>query len=247
MIGIVKQNLSRIFNRLSIIRGDIHRNDRHGGLFRAWGHVFTNQLVGDYVEFGVYQGGSVVSSLNLHRDFSKWLKGQSSSAEQWRKEYAKLSPLNDTPVFHCLDTFEGMPDNDEGSISFRKGNFASDFEKTKNFIGKNNLNDVRIEYYKGLFSDTTEQFRKNLNGRCIAIANIDCDLEQSTRDALCAIRENITVGTVLLFDDYNCFNANNQKGQRKAFADFQKDTEFEFEKFFTYHFAGQAFLIVDRK
>ena len=108
-------------------------------------------------------------------------------------------------------------------------------------------NGIEIKYYKGLFSDTALEFQKSMSGRNIVIANIDCDLEESTKDALNSIRNNINIGTILLFDDYNSFNADMNRGQRKAFAEFQNGSEFIFEKFFTYHFCGQAFLIVGVK
>ena len=36
------------------VTADMNRNDRVGALHRAWGHVFTSQLLGAY-EFGVYK------------------------------------------------------------------------------------------------------------------------------------------------------------------------------------------------
>ena len=70
--------INYIVQRLSIIRGEVHRNDRYGALVRAWGHVYTNHLFGDYVEFGVYRGDSIVSSLKIRNDFNLWLKSEYS-------------------------------------------------------------------------------------------------------------------------------------------------------------------------
>ncbi len=244
MFKIFKIVISNILQRLSIVRSDINRNDKQGALARAWGHVYNNSIVGDYVEFGVYKGESVISSLKIRRDFNLWLKSQYQSDEKWRRDFARNSPLNDPQIFHCLDTFEGMPFNDEGSISFMQGNFFTELSKVKAKIEKQNSEKINVKYYKGLFSETRIEFLKSIKNRNIAIVNIDCDLEESTRDALCSINQNISIGTILLFDDYNCFNADNSKGQRKAFSDFQDKSEFIFEKFFSYHFAGQSFLVV---
>ena len=89
--------------------------------------------------------------------------------------------------------------------------------------------------------------KKSLKGKKIAILNIDCDLKSSTIDALEIIKNFLQIGTIILFDDYNQFNANNEKGQRKAFNDFEKNNQFQFEKLYTYGFAGQSFLIVGYK
>jgi len=77
-----------------------------------------------------------------------------------------------------------------------------------------------------------------------AIINIDCDIYESTCDVLNISAPWIQVGSVLLFDDYNCYCADNHKGERKAFLEFQENTKFKFEKWFTYQYAGQAFLCV---
>ena len=243
MKHLIKIVISFFLEKLTIVRGEVNRNDRHGALVKAWGHVYNNHLFGDYVEFGVYKGDSVVSSLKIRRNFNRWFLSQHTSNESWRQEVARQSPLNQPQIFHCLDTFEGMPVNNEGAISFSTGSFLSDLSLVKLKIKKHNRDGIDVRYYKGLFSETRSDFLKSIGGRKIAVANIDCDLEESTRDALISIRDNIGIGTIVLFDDYNCFNADNNKGQRKAFADFAKESRFVFEKFFSYHYGGQAFLI----
>ena len=58
------------------------------------------------------------------------------------------------------------------------------------------------------------------------------------------IQNNFQIGTVLLFDDWNTFNADEKKGQRRAFSEFQKSSNKKFEKWFTYKYVGQAFLCI---
>ena len=53
----------------TVIRGDVNKNDRQGGIFKSWGYVFTNHLKGEYVEFGVYRGEGTVSSLKSYQNF----------------------------------------------------------------------------------------------------------------------------------------------------------------------------------
>ncbi|MDG2348175.1 MAG: TylF/MycF/NovP-related O-methyltransferase, partial [Gammaproteobacteria bacterium] len=222
-----------------------NRNDRYGALIRAWGYVFSNHLSGDYVEFGVYQGLSVKLSMDAYKNFSSWLKSQHSSSDKWRNDVAKSSPLNKLPTFHCLDTFSGMPENDEQNYSFKKGSYHGELEQVKKFLNKYNSLGINIEYYKGLFCDTGQTLQNNLGDKKIAIAHLDCDLLSSTKDSLDIIHNNLQIGSILLFDDYNCFNAHKQKGQRKAFDDFQKTSSFVFEPLFSYFFTGMAFVAVD--
>ena len=102
----------------------------------------------------------------------------------WRREVANQSPLKLNPIFHCLDTFEGMPDNQEGKVNFQKNTFQCELEDVRKRINDDNPRDVEIKYYKGLFKDKGEELKYNLRGRNISIANIDCDLMDSTVDAL---------------------------------------------------------------
>ena len=95
----------------------------------------------------------------------------------------------------------------------------------------------------GFFKDAALELSSNMKTKA-AIINIDCDICESACDALDVSTLWIQVGTVLLFDDYNCFCADNRKGKRKAFLRFQKNAKLKFEKWFSYHFSGQAYLCV---
>ena len=95
----------------------------------------------------------------------------------------------------------------------------------------------------GFFKDAALELSSNMKTKA-AIINIDCDLYESTCDALNISAPWIQVGSVLLFDDYNCFCADNHKGERKAFREFQMNTKLQFEKWFTYQYSGQAYLCV---
>jgi len=243
---IVKRLVNIIIERLVLIRGNINRNDNFSGLFRAWGFIYSNHIEGDYVEFGVYRGDSVINSLKCHQEFDYWLKNQKISKEEWRREVANQSPLSKFPKFHCLDTFEGMPDNDEGAIQFAKNTFNSSLDMVIKRVSKENKLSIEVNFYKGLFDKNIDKFNKQLENRKIAIANIDCDLKESTTDALNMIQDKIDIGTVLLFDDYYSFSGDNNKGQKLAFREFCDKSQFIFEKFYTYQYMGQSFLIVGK-
>jgi len=240
----IKKLLNKIISRYKFVRGDINLNNRTGMLHRSWGHIFSNHIMGDYVEFGVYKGASLAESVYQYRQFYNWLILQKKSDEQWRQEVSKKSELNEKVFFHGLDTFDGMPENNEQNFIFKKDTFKSNYNEVKKRF-KNF--DEKILLYKGLFSDNKEAFVRNMDNRKISIANIDCDLYQSTMDAFNMIENFLQIGSIVLLDDYNSFNADNNKGQRKALIEYKSQTSFIFEPFFSYMFTGQAFLIVQKK
>ncbi len=108
------------------------------------------------------------------------------------------------------------------------------------------LSPERIFVYRGFFADT---LRNPLPLRA-ALVHIDCDLYQSTRDVLTRLFETDVLqdGCVLLFDDYNCFRASPDYGERRAFREFLDGQErFEATPFFTYGFNGAAFFLHERQ
>tara|TARA_B100000963_G_C22615603_1_gene667170 strand:+ start:455 stop:1213 length:759 start_codon:yes stop_codon:yes gene_type:complete len=251
MKKIIKKIFGKYIKNLKIIRGDLNLNTRRGALHKAWGYIFSNHIIGDYVEFGVYQGSSMIDAIETYNEFKDWLINETSSDEMWRRNVAVESDLlKNNSIFHGLDTFEGMPQNDEKHLAFKKGNFLSNFDEVKSkmdsCIKRLNKNYSYI-FYKGLFSSNKLELKNKLGNRKISILNLDCDLYSSTIDALDIVKEHIDLGTVIFLDDYNSFSANNSKGQRKAFKEFSNETEFKIEPFFTYHYLGQSFLVTGRK
>ena len=240
----IKNVIKKILNKLKIVTDPVNRNDRIGVFHKLWGHVFSNHLYGDYVEFGVYKGDSMHTSITQFKLFQKWLQNEKNSNEAWRKKIASQSPLNNEIVFHGLDTFSGMPDNSENNFSFSKGTFKSDFKTVEKKIKKISNNFI---LYKGLFSDNSESLKKNLGEKKIVIANLDCDIYQSTTDALNIIDEHLQIGSIIMFDDFNAFNSNDKKGQRKAFNEYKQISNWKFESHINYMYSGKCFLITDLK
>ncbi|MGZ5294966.1 MAG: hypothetical protein ACXWH5_13390, partial [Actinomycetota bacterium] len=54
----------------------------------------------------------------------------------------------------------------------------------------------------------------------------------------------IQEGSILLFDDWNCFDRSDQKGERRAFREFlAKNPQFAAEKWTSFGRRGQAFVL----
>ena len=75
---------------------DINRNDISGVLHKAWGHIFNNNLTGDYVEFGVYRGATLIQA---HRHLKKPATGGIGET---------TCRFNGTMA--GFDSFEGLPE-----------------------------------------------------------------------------------------------------------------------------------------
>lgn len=238
----LQNTLRRLFESAGINRGALHRNDRTGALHRAWGHVFTNQIDGDYVEFGVYQGDSFVESHKQYRTFKRWLVGQTTSPEVWRREVAARY-INSRPIFRGLDTFQGMPENAEENATFAHGTFMSSHADVRSKCLRAEMKDCDFVLYPGLFCDTGALLASDLKKICIL--NVDCDIYDSARDALRIAEPFLQIGSVVLLDDFNAFAADNRKGERRAFREFCDNSSKKFEPWYPYMFSGQSFLCVE--
>lgn len=240
----IAKRIKNFFERRGfVLGGELNRNDRIGALHRAWGHIFTNHISGDYVEFGVYHGDSFVESYKQYTIFNRWLQGQLVSAEAWRRSVA-LRYSTQKAHFHGLDTFSGMPENSEGNATFAGGTYLSSHAAVRAKCLEAGMPPKTFSLYEGLFSDTAIDLAARLSPK-IAIANIDCDIYGSAVDALAAIRDRLQLGCVLLFDDYNAYCADNKQGERRAFREFCDAVPFKFEPWFAYQYAGQAFMCVE--
>lgn len=226
-----------------VLGGDLNKNDRAGALHRAWGHVFTNHICGDYVEFGVYHGSSFIESYKQKKIFDAWLQGQLTNPEEWRRTVAKQY-ISQKAHFHGLDTFAGMPANAEGNATFAEGTYISNHAAVMATCLEAGMPANSFSLYEGLFSETATSLAERLSPK-VAIVNIDCDIYGSALDALAAIRDRLQLGCVLMFDDYNAYCADNRRGERRAFREFCETVQFKFEPWFSYQYAGQAFLCVE--
>lgn len=240
----ITKHIKSFFERRGfVLGGDLNKNDRAGALHRAWGHVFTNHICGDYVEFGVYQGSSFVESYKQYKTFDRWLQGQLVSPEKWRRTVAQAYSSHKVH-FHGLDTFAGMPKNAEGNATFAEGTYVSSHVAVRAKCIGAGMQPTNFSLYQGLFSETASSLAQRLSPK-IAIANIDCDIYGSAVDALEAIRGRLQLGCVLMFDDYNAYCADNKQGERRAFREFCNTIPYKFEPWFAYQYAGQSFLCVE--
>ena len=66
----------------------------------------------------------------------------------------------------------------------------------------------------------------------------------SACDALEIVKPKLQQGTILMMDDWNCFRADNNQGERRALREFlENNSNIETESYFPYSHAGQAFIV----
>lgn len=176
--------------------------------FRAmFGFVSNNNLKGDYLEFGVFSGNSLMTAIH----FSKFFK---------------IKDIN----FYGFDSFEGMPQPvgiDKGLMS--ASDYSCDLEEVNRILKNNKCDMNKIFLIKGWFNNVKipKEIKK------ASIINIDCDFYSSTKDVLKLIKPYLQEGTLIRFDDWGLYKGNPDKGQQGAFNNFKKNCKsFKFIEYF---------------
>ena len=165
--------------------------------------IFSNNIPGDFIETGVWRGGSCIFMSAILRAYG----------------------ITDRDVYVC-DSFEGLPPPKEHEYPVDRGDthhtapfLAVDLEQVQtNFEGYDLLTD-QVKFVKGWFSDTLP----GLEVEKLALLRLDGDMYESTIVALENLYPKLSVGGYVIVDDYGLPNC------RRAIADYREfhgiDTE----------------------
>lgn len=158
--------------------------------------VVEDDVPGDFIETGVWRGGSVI-----------FIKGM-----------LKALGIEDRTVW-VADSFEGLPppDTEKYPEDANDTHHTYDFLRvSKESVAANfnayGLLDDRVKFLKGWFKDTLHKAPIEQ----LAILRLDGDMYESTMDALNALYDKLSVGGFVIVDDY-CI-----KNCAAAISDFRK-------------------------
>jgi len=208
--------------------------DRRNALHKAFEFIYKSEIEGDYYEFGVYQGVSLLRAMMSDRLWS-----QKTNRNQIRQ-------------FYGFDSFEGFPkfsnkDHLNGYGVFQEGQFKdTNIELVRKTILDQGLPIEKVHLIVGLFSETLSSLTikdNSIENSLVAIAHIDCDLYSSAKECLDYLDGRFVDGAVLLFDDWFCYRGRPDKGVRRAFNEWVSGSSQMVSKYFDYSWAGKAFIV----
>lgn len=207
--------------------------DRIGALSKAFEFVYKSEIEGDFYEFGVYQGVSLARAIKANL---VWQKRTSAT-------YVKR--------YFGFDSFQGLPAFAEKDLLrdyrvFQEGQFGdTSVEQVRENIMEAAMPLDGVELVTGLFSSSLSaaDVMARIGGSRVAIAHVDCDLYSSAIDCLEFIGNRLQDGAVILFDDWFCYRGRPTHGVHKAFMEWIQETGYLASDYFTYSWAGKAFII----
>lgn len=184
----------------------------------------THEVPGDYFEFGCF--------------------GAYTMRMAW--DYTKV--LCSNMHYYAFDSFQGFPKVkgiDYGH--WKEGDLAmseTDFRKTCTAHG---LPNQKLSTIKGFFSDSlnSKETIQKLEGKKAAIIYIDVDTYSPASEVLEFISPYLQRGTIIVFDDWNCFYADDDFGERRAWKEFKENhKELVFTPYVSTHLA-QTFICLN--
>ena len=172
--------------------------------------VINRPIDGYYLEFGCHSANTMRMAWNTFKYLFDW-------------------------SYVGFDSFEGLPeieDIDRQEI-WKKGKLLTSEEEFIKKVTRAGMPQENLLTIKGFYNDSlTYELQKKLLPKKAAVIYVDCDLYMSTVPVLEFIKPFLQIGTIIVFDDWNCFFGDKDKGERKAFEEF-KDTNpsLKFEEF----------------
>lgn len=207
--------LPRAFRRvrgtraLPVIDRLARRDPRWDTFVQAIEYVNYEAVPGDVVEFGVFSGLSLAL-------------------------LARACAFDAKGMNRCIagfDSFEGLPGSAEPHARWQPGDCATNQawhpvlapgdpvtpQATQALFAACGLGEPLL--HVGPFSRTLPAAFPSRHPQ-VALAHIDCDLYESTRDVLEALAPVLQDGSVLLFDDWFHYKGHPRKGEARAFHEF---------------------------
>ena len=204
----LKAQIDLLRNEVSVLRAHTteleyrfatYYRERYHCIDKLADYLVGAELPGDYYEFGVSKGVTFSYAMRTMQGLFPEMK------------------------FIALDSFEGLPaplgqDAVQGYTSgFRAGEFACSQEVFLSNVASSGGDVSRITTVPGWFDKSLVKGEPRIAGLGkVAAAWIDCDLYESTVPVLDFLTDRLSVGSVLLFDDWRCFRNLPDRGEQRA-------------------------------
>lgn len=192
-------------------------------------HKLRGEDVGDYLEFGVFNGTSLSDAYLVSKKLNA---------------HAQMR-------FFGFDAFEGLPEESEKEDKgvWKKGFYTCTFEQLQECLKGKGINSQDIQWVKGWYKDTlvpetAEKYQINNPG----IVFIDCDTYSSSKSVLDFLAPLIKKPVIISLDDWRLYDLDLKgEGEYRSFNEFlELNPNFHTEEIMTYKRNARSFLVIPR-
>ena len=166
----------------------------------ALGISMVNQVMGDYLEFGVFRADRLIQAYET----ATAIAGYVTAGEG-------------LPKAGAIDVAQGQEE------WIGEGGFSASLEEVTALLPKKARTTGKIKLVKGWFNETlTDKTKTELEIKSAAIVYIDCDYYESTVPCLEFVTDLLVDGSILIFDDWWIFKGRSDRGEQRAFHEWQE-------------------------
>ncbi|MCD4759805.1 TylF/MycF family methyltransferase [archaeon] len=186
------------------------------------GYLRFEKLRGDWLEFGTYEGNSTILTMRL--------------ADKYKVPLRIIT----------FDSFEGMPLIKSKLKIIKKGKFKTNYQIVKSNLKQYETDDIKVEVVKGYYKDTcNKQLVKHRNIKKISVLYIDCDIYESTKQALDFATPYLQNGSIIVFDEFYGWFTDYKHSEYKAFKEWQQNNpNFELVEFHKFGNVHNSFILL---
>lgn len=187
-------------------------------MYKCGAFIAADKIEGDYLEFGVFSGGSFIQA--YHAMQAAFTQASTPSIWNTDQDCAERRRLWSRMRFFAFDSFEGLPPPtgiDAMSSDFAAGKFASSQAEFEERIARGGVPMDRVTTVPGWYEDTlTQETIAGTGLNKAAVVLVDCDLYESARRVLEFITPLLVDGTIVIFDDWYNFRGHPDLGEQRA-------------------------------
>jgi O-methyltransferase len=194
---------------------------------KAVDYLVGAEIPGDYFEFGVFKGRTFAYAVNTFSRVFPELR------------FIAVDSFAGLPALQGLDAIGGY------SSSFHEGQFACSVEDFTNYILEHGVDQTKVKLVIGWFNESLCPGSPQIVGLDkVAVAWVDCDLYESTVPVLEFLTSRISVGTLILFDDWHCFRNLGDYGEQRACREWlQRNPQITLNPLVDFGFHGESFTV----
>ena len=224
--NILLRNIRQIITKI-VLKDNIYPSN----INLAANYIYTQDIEGDYLEFGCFRGESFIDAyLNINKAEKYWLSDK-------RKKKAFTNNLHNLDFYNKnynrkflgFDSFSGLPKPshiDKDHHLFKEGRYDCSKEEFIKIIKDAQVDINRVQLIEGFYKDTlSDQLKLSLKIKKAAIIMIDCDFYDSTTKVLEFIVDLLQNGTLIIFDDWFNYKSDPNKGEQRACKEWLKNNE----------------------
>ncbi len=216
----------------------VHNIDRIRAYRKIFHYVNFEQIEGDYLEFGVYEGSSMISAFYANKSTSK------------NDNLIIIDKKKIKRMFIGFDSFEeGFKyyNEKDNHINWKESHLKSSFSKTIRRLNKTSKKNFKL--VSGFVEETLKEIEtndymvENYKIKSAAVILIDMDLFNPGYTALSFCKPLLSNGSIIIVDNYYNFKANLNKGEMGAINKFVNETNIKLTDFGNYGVTGKIFIV----